>query len=384
MIIIFAISAFIIFWAMVGYPVFLKILDSIMKRQNTKDGTFLPTVTVMVVAHNEEKVIYDKLTNLLTLEYPAHLLSILVASDNSGDKTNSIVEEFIRSNPGHRITLYKAKERKGKTNAQNEAQKLVKSDILVMTDANSMLKANSINEIVSSFSHPDIAYVSGKLILTNKDIDQVGNLEGTYWDLDLEMRRIESNIQTITAGNGALYACRNAEYVDFDPIESHDSAMPIYYALAKKRALYNPDAIAFEKSGDSFKEEYSRKVRMNRNMIKRTLPDLRILNILKYKWFTVFYLGHRTSRYLLWLSHILLLISSIVLIPCSYIFLGITIFQLIAILVAVLFTYKQSNNRLAKMLSYYLMTVVAQVHGVYNIVSGKAKPFWETAESTRN
>ena len=98
-----------------------------------------------------------------------------------------------------------------------------------MTDANAMLKENAVRELVSSFDK-DVSYVSGKLVYSNSNTSLTSNTENTYWDLDTKVREFESNIQTITAGNGAIYACRTAEYHEFNPIQCHDSAMPLYYA----------------------------------------------------------------------------------------------------------------------------------------------------------
>jgi len=298
---IFYLNAFIIFWAMIGYPLFLKVLKRLYRKSGLKkDYTYKPTVTIMVVAHNEEKVILEKLQNIIQLEYPKEKIEFLVASDNSTDKTNKIVKEFINSNPEHRVRLFEVKKRKGKTNAQNEAQKTVSSEILVMTDANSILKLNSIKELVSAFTSDSICYVCGKLEFTNKNFSDVTYSETTYWDSDTGLRKIESDIQTITAGNGAIYACRNDEYCDFEPIQGHDSNMPRHFALQGKRALFNPEAIAYEKAGEIIEDEFKRKVRMNRRILKNILPNIRILNIFKYKWYSFFYLGHRTCRYLLW------------------------------------------------------------------------------------
>lgn len=77
----------------------------------------------------------------------------------------------------------------------------------------------------------------------------------------MEQREIESRIQTITAGNGVIYACISKLYVDFDPIKCHDSSMSFYYA-EKMQAIYNPDAIAYEKAGEVIEDEFKRKVRM--------------------------------------------------------------------------------------------------------------------------
>lgn len=369
---------------MIGFPLSLRVLRKIYKNRTLKkDYNYEPTVTVMVVAHNEEKVIKKKLENIINLDYPKEKIEFLVASDNSTDKTNQIVKKFIKDNPEFKIRLYEVKERKGKTNAQNEAQKTVNSEILVMTDANSMLKSNAIRELVAAFTDDDISYVCGRLVYINKDISDVTNSENTYWDNETTLRKIESDIQTITAGNGAIYACRNSEYYDFEPIKSHDANMPRYYALRNKRALYNPDAIAYEKAGEVIEDEFKRKVRMNRGILKGILPDLRILNVFKYRWFTYFYLGHRTCRYLLWISHATLFITNAFLINESWIYSFTFICQVIFYFLAVLKLITGIDNKYLNLVYYYCVTIMAQWVGVYNILTGKAKPYWEKAESTR-
>lgn len=382
--VIFYLSVFIIFWAMIGYPLSLKLLSRVYRNRTLeKNYAYQPSVTVMVVAHNEEKVIYNKLENIINLDYPKEKIEFLIASDNSTDRTNRIVTEFINDNPEYNIRLFEVKQRKGKTNAQNEAQKTVNSEILVMTDANSMFNSDSVKELVAAFTSNDISYVSGRLVYINKNHSDVTNSESTYWDTDTKLRKIESDIQTITAGNGAIYACRNIEYYDFEPIKSHDSNMPRYYALNGNRAIYNPDAVAAEKAGEVIEDEFKRKVRMSRGILKNILPDLRILNVFKYKWYSYFYFGHRTCRYLLWISHIALFITNLLLIMEHWIFLTTFTGQAIFYILALVKAITKSNNKYLSLVYYYCVTLLAQCMGVYNILTGKVKPFWEKAESTR-
>lgn len=380
--ILFWIMAFIIVWANVGYPLSILFLGKIIKRKNKKLNNYEPTVTIMIVAHNEEKVIKDKLENVINVDYPKNKTTILVSSDNSTDNTNKIVEDFIKKHQSRNIKLYKVQQRKGKTNAQNEAAKIVDSEILVMTDANAMLKENAIKELVSSFD-TNVAYVSGKLVYSNTSDNLTSNTEGTYWDLDTKIREIESNIQTITAGNGAIYACKTKDYYDFNPIQCHDSAMPLYYSLKGKRAIANHDAIAYEKAGENDGDEFKRKIRMSRIVLGSILPTFKILNVFKYKWFTYFYLGHRTSRYLLWFSHIVLLITNILLLKTGIIYIVTFILQTFIYLMAILKNLFNINNKIFNFCSYYCMTIIAQIIGVYKTISGQNKPFWEKAESTR-
>ncbi|CAG9612119.1 hypothetical protein BACCIP111899_01291 [Bacillus rhizoplanae] len=382
--ILFYISGFIIVWAMVGYPISLKLIGRLYKnRKLEKNYSHQPTVTVMVVAHNEEKVILDKLHNILELDYPQDKIEFLIASDNSTDKTNEIVRKFIKEHQDRKVRLYEVQARKGKTNAQNEAQKTVTTEYLVMTDANSIMDKKSVKELMATFISEDIAYVSGRLSIMNHESSDVSSAEASYWDSDMAVREIEGRIQTITAGNGALYACRTKDYYDFDPIQCHDSAMPPLYALQGKKAIANHDAIAYEKAGEVIEDEFGRKVRMNRIILKYILPDIRILNIFKYKWFSYFYFGHRTCRYLLWISHLIVLISNALLITESWFYAMIFAGQILFYLMALAKVITKTNNKYLTLVYYYCVTIIAQWVGVYNILTGKAKPFWEKAESTR-
>lgn len=382
--IIWWINAFIIFEAMIGYPLSLWLLNRVLHlKENKKNLSYEPTVAIMVVAHNEEQVIEEKLNNLLTLNYPNEKLEILVASDFCTDNTNKIVEKFIRSHSSFKISLHKSKKHLGKTNAQNETRELCTSEILVMTDANAMFDKNAIRELVSYFATPDVTYVCGQLKYVNTGKNATASSEGFYWKLDLMCRHIESKLQTITAGNGSIYAVRNKDYVKIDPILCHDSAFPFLYALENNCCLYNPQAVAYEKAGESNQDEFKRKVRMNRGILRSILPSIRIMNIFNYYWFSYFYFGHRTCRYLLWLAHGVLLLASILLIKegCFWQF---TLFcQAIFYMVALLGWFTKSKNRWVKIVTYYCMTIIAQWIGVFNILTGRAKPTWEKATSTR-
>jgi glycosyltransferase involved in cell wall biosynthesis len=382
--ILFYVSGFIILWAMIGYPLSLKLIGKLYKnRQLKKDYSHRPTVTVMIVAHNEEKVILDKMNNILELDYSEDKIEFMVSSDNSTDRTNEVVRQFIEEHKDKNIRLFEVQARKGKTNAQNEAQKTVTTEYLVMTDANSMMDKNAIKELMAAFTSNDIAYVSGKLSIVNQGVSDVSSSEANYWDSDLATRELEGRIQTITAGNGAIYACKTSEYYDFNPIQCHDSAMPPFYVLQGKRAICNHDAIAYEKAGEVIEDEFGRKVRMNRIILKHILPDVRILNIFQYKWFSYFYFGHRTCRYLLWISHVMVFVANVFLIPQSRFYSFTLAGQVLFYLLGIIRVVTKTNNKQLTLIYYYCVTIAAQWVGVYNILTGKANPFWEKAESTR-
>lgn len=383
-IVIFLVNGFCIFWAMIGYPLSLKLLDFILKlKPLEKDYSNFPTVTVLVVAHNEEKVIWDKLLNLTQISYPKDKLKILVSSDNSTDGTINIVNKFINDHTDFKISLYQVKERKGKTNAQNEAKKIINTEFIVLTDANSMFEKEAIAELMATFISDEIAYVCGRLVYTNGDYNPTAQLESSYWDFEMQIRKIESNLQTIVAGNGAIYAVRTKDYLSVDLMESHDTAFPYRFALLNKKALFNEAAIAYEKAGENIGDEFKRKVRMKRRALSSSIIKLKPLNFFKYKWFTYFYIGHRYLRDILWLSHILLLITNIYLSTKFDIFISILAFHLLFYFLSIIQSVFKFKSKYLRFLNYYIITLIAQFVGVCKQLIGKSKPFWDKAESTR-
>lgn len=385
-IVLMCVAAAVIVFAMAGYPVLLVILDKILKpAKNKKTLDFEPTLSYMIVAHNEEAVILNKLENAITLDYPREKMQIIVTSDCSTDRTNEIVKQFIKEHMDYNIVLWETVDHKGKTNAQNEGKRIATGEILVMTDANAMMKTDALKELVSYFSSDDVAYVCGKLVYTNDADNDTSESEATYWNMDLRMRDIESRFQTITAGNGSIYACRTSAYIEIPLIRCHDGAMPYLYAMQGKRALFNPDAISYEKAGENNGDEFKRKVRMNRTILDVFVDGPRALNVFKYKWFSLFYFGHRTCRYLLWLMHLIFFICSVVavVIEPSVLYSLLVLVQIAAFGVSYWSISHTVHNRYVRLISYYGMTVLAQLTAAYRQITGKAKPVWEKAESTR-
>ena len=384
-IVIMCLSAFMAFYAMFGYPLTLIFLNKIKKTKPLKKSlNYEPVVSFMIVAHNEEKCIKTKLENILSFDYPLDKIQILVASDFCTDKTNEIVETFIADHPELNIILNQSKEHKGKTNAQNETQKLATGEILVMTDANSIFEKTALKELVQSFSEDDIWYVCGQLKYVNEN-NLTSTNESLYWKLDLKQREIESDFQTITAGNGSIYAVRNSCYIDVKPIYCHDSQFPLLFALKKKKSKYNKNAIAYEKAGETNKDEFKRKVRMNRKILEIFISMWRPMNVFKYKWFSLFYFGHRTCRYFLWVNHLIFLVASIVLTIMGYhvfgwILLGL---QMLFVLLGIISIYHSIRFKPFRLIGYYSMTVISQFVAAFKQSIGKSKPTWEKAESTR-
>ena len=380
--IIFFIAAFAIFYAMIGYPLTLIILDKVLKRENTKDLSYKPFVSIIISAYNEEQVIEKKLENIIQSTYPYY--EVIVANDASNDNTVAIAEKFIEDHPTYNIRVNTVKNHLGKTNAQDEAVDVANGEIIVFSDANSMFKPDAIDELVSFFTDESIEYVCGSLIYAKDDDVASAVAENSYWDFELNMRKIESEISTIAAGNGAIYAVRKSDYRHYDLVSSHDYEMPLYAGLNKNRALYNPDAIAMEKAGQTSKDEFKRKVRMQRRILTNIFTNLRRLNIFKYGWFSFFHFNHKTLRFLQAFNHIILFLANLALLNAGVFYRIVFIAQVVFYLLAAIGKVTASSSKVFYFPYYYTMMMLAQLKGAYNEATGKSKPTWEKAETTRS
>ena len=107
---------------------------------------------------------------------------------------------------------------------------------------------------------PEVAYVCGQLRILEAPTARTrrASTGATRWGCARPSRRLGS----VTGGNGSIYAVRRADYVEVDPRFGHDLSLPYLMVQRGRRAVYEPEAHAFEKPTPTNETEYRRKVRM--------------------------------------------------------------------------------------------------------------------------
>jgi cellulose synthase/poly-beta-1,6-N-acetylglucosamine synthase-like glycosyltransferase len=225
-------------WTHAGYPVFAAV-GSRLRSRPVRKAEITPVVTLIVPAYDEEAVIARRLENLLALDYPAEQLRIVVSSDGSDDGTDAIVEEVAARES--RVTL-RRRERAGKLPGLDRSVAETESDVVAFTDANTTWAPDALRKLVRNFADEDVAYVCGRLTLQSPE---GANREGVYWRYELWLRGSESRLGSITGGNGSIYAIRRSDYAEA-PF-GHDLSFPPLAVKHGRRAVYEREAIAFEK-----------------------------------------------------------------------------------------------------------------------------------------
>jgi cellulose synthase/poly-beta-1,6-N-acetylglucosamine synthase-like glycosyltransferase len=287
-------------WTHAAYPAFAALLARVAPRRVQKAAIEL-SVTVIIAAYNEESVIARRIENLLALDYPADKLQIVVSSDASSDRTEEIALQY----PGVQVI---SNPRGGKVAAQDRAVRQTDSEIVAFSDANCTWLPDALRTLVRAFADPDVAYVCGQLQILDAD---GGNKEGVYWRYEMVQRGAESQLGSVTGGNGSIYAVRRSDYVEVDPRFGHDLSLPYLMVQHGRRAVYEPDAHAFEKPTPSNETEYRRKVRMFEHcwLIVLRGKMLRRLGPL----YTLEIVSHRLLRYGSGILHVILLVTSLAL-----------------------------------------------------------------------
>jgi cellulose synthase/poly-beta-1,6-N-acetylglucosamine synthase-like glycosyltransferase len=352
-------------WTQAGYPVAAAALARLRGRPVRKRDAE-PTVSLIVAAHDEQDVIERRLRNLLELDYPAEKLEIVVASDASTDRTDELVAAIAERVP--RVRLLPCP-RGGKVAAQNRAVRETSSEILAFSDANAQWKPDALRKLTRNFSDPDVGYVCGGHFYETTDGT---NREGTYWRFEAWLRRSESALGSITGGIGPIYAVRRSDYVEVDPRFGHDLALPYLMVQRGRRAVFEAEAVAWEKPSRNLEDEYRRKVRMFehcwlivlRGRMLRRLGPTYLLEIL----------SHRHLRYASGLLHLVLLGSSIALVRDGWIYDAALATQLLVLAAAA------AGVGIAR---YYVLVTWATVISLFNYVRAGVPAVWEKAEGTR-
>jgi len=353
-------------WTHAVYPAAAKALAALRPRPVRKDVSWEPSVCLIVAAHNEETVIERRLENLLALDYPPEKVEIVVASDASSDAT----DELVGATAGHesRVRLL-ACPRGGKVAAQDRAVRGTTADVVGFSDANATWSPDALRKLVANLADPDVAYVCGALTLQDADGD---NREGLYWRRELRLREAESRLGSVTGGNGSIYALRRADYVEVDSRFGHDLSLPYRMVQRGRRAVFEPEALAFERPTPTNETEYRRKVRMFehcwlitlRGSMFRRLPPLYLGEML----------SHRLLRYGSGMLHVALLASSVALAPAG------PVYALVLAGQAGLLGAAGAGVGMAR---YYVLVTWATNVALWNYLHRGVPATWEAAEGTR-
>jgi len=235
------VSVLLVVYILVGYPLLLKAWRSFGPPVR-KDSTFTTTVTAVLAVYNGGAFIGRKLDHLLSLDYPAGLLDIVVVSDGSTDATDSIVGSYANRN----VRLVRVSHA-GKPSALNVALQHAKGEILLFADVRQTFDAQALRQLVSNFADPSVGCVTGELRFVHTDrVGEAADID-VYWRYEIWARQRHSLIDSIFNTTGCIYALRRslAEPIPSDSL-ADDAIIPLRAFFRGYRVVIDSSAIAYD------------------------------------------------------------------------------------------------------------------------------------------
>ncbi len=297
----FWICAFLVFYTYLGYGMLLWLLVRLKRivkgkaerRALPTNDKQLPDVTFIVCAYNEQDIVDMKMKNIHQLDYPKDKFHIMWVTDGSSDDTNARLKAYSD------VEIVFTPERKGKTAALNHGLSMVKSEITVMTDANTLVNPEAIKEIVRLMQDPKVGCVAGeKRVIARQEGHTAAEGEGLYWRYESALKQMDSELYSAMGAAGELNAIRTALY---NPMPENalldDFVMSMKMVDKGYKIAYTRDAYAMEYGSANLLEESKRKKRIAAGGLQSCWWLRKMMNPFRKPIVAFQFVSHRVLRW---------------------------------------------------------------------------------------
>jgi cellulose synthase/poly-beta-1,6-N-acetylglucosamine synthase-like glycosyltransferase/peptidoglycan/xylan/chitin deacetylase (PgdA/CDA1 family)/spore germination protein YaaH len=230
------------------------------RRKLVVDPTFQPTVSVMIAAYNEEKVIVRTIASILASEHP--ITEIIVVDDGSADQT---FLEIVTHFAGDERVVALKQPNGGKASALNRALSHARGEIAVCIDADTQLKSDAIGLLARHFHDHRIGAVAGNVKVGNR-INLLTRWQSVEYITSQNLdRSAYAVLNAISVCPGAIGAWRKTALVEAGGYQSDTLAedMDLTWRLRRSgwRVGTESGAVAYTEAPDTLKGFFGQRFR---------------------------------------------------------------------------------------------------------------------------
>lgn len=326
-----------------------------------------PKTTLLITAFNEEQFIREKIENSLALDYPN--LEIIIVSDGSNDKTNSILAEY-----QNKIKSIILPNRVGKPMALSQGLKYASGEIICLSDVSALYTRDSIQKLVVPLLNQKIGATGGILSLKKQDQEEQILGEVKYSDYESNLRKLESSIAGTIVLPGTFYAVRRENLtLPLENIIADDFFITCSLLKRGFNLIQVENAVAFEQSSYNTSDEFLRKSRIIAGGIQ-TIFHFPELLISKWGFFLVSHKLLRWTASLFGIIHYLLLAVT-KLYPTLFVLES--IFILLGFLGYIIEKGGLKSPRIIALIKHFLVVNIAVFWGFFGLLSGRQTVKWK-------
>ena len=368
-------------YSYVGFPL-LVLVRGRLRPLPHRAADIEPTVSVVICAYNEAATIGRKLETVLEADYPPGRLEILVASDGSTDGTEKVAGMY--SDRGVRVLPLP---RVGKAAALRSAVDASTGEILVLTDANSLLGRGALRALVRSFADAHVGGVAGNQVYGMDEAGQsAARGERAYWDLDRALKVAESRAGNVIAATGSIYAIRRCHFRPIPGGVTDDFFLSLAVIDDGGRLVFEPSAVAFEEVAESNATEYRRRVRIMTRGLRCLAYYPRLFDPRRHGFYAIELLSHKLLMRVMAVPLAALAVSSASLWQAGRLYrlaaLGQVAGYALALLGLGLRNHDRGRSRILSLPAYFLLVQLASLHALSNLVRGRQYDRWRPTRSS--
>lgn len=376
---LFTASLIMIGMMFLATPILLRAVYFIRGGKKVAYSDALPTVSLILVVRNAEDIIEDKIGNMLSLDYPAEKLEIVIVSDGSTDATESKARAFAREN----IHVFSSASHEGKIHGLNKAAVKCSGELLAFTDGDVVLERDSLLKLVKYFGDPEVGGVCGDKVVV-KDNSKLEHAQHAYTKFAGSIKLLESRVGSISTNDGTLYVIRKELFSEIPPAVTDDLYVCLSVVRQNHLFMFEPEARAYMSapSRDTVHE-----IRRRRRIVSQSLRGIfllrEVLNPFKHGAVSFSLFFNKVLRRLLPVFLILLFMSSMVLAlhyPVIRVFLVMqTAFYLLALSGFLIFQHIPKVKMITKTASlafYFCLGNYGTMLGLIDFLRGRQITKW--------
>ncbi|MBI2428799.1 MAG: glycosyltransferase family 2 protein [Ignavibacteriales bacterium] len=347
-----------------------------MEKNAGREAAYEPTITIIISIFNEEKVIRERIENLLHLNYASNKIQILIGSDGSNDRSNSIIGEYVPQ--GIQVIVFS--NRRGKSSVINDLMKYATNDIVIFSDANTFYHTDVIKNLARHFCDKSIGGVCGYLQLRADKNNSGGRGESTYWEFENKIKQLEGDIFTTFGATGAIYAIRRECFVALPTHKAvaDDFYIPMRVIEQGYRSIYDKNATSWEETTASSYKEFQRKIRIGAANFN-SISDFKYLLHPKYGFIAYGLFSHKILRWFVPFFLILVVIFNSILLSCGKIYEILFFLQVIfvcLVIIGFILDHAKFPIKFFIIPYYFMVANVALLIGFIRFIRGSETAAW--------
>ncbi|MEJ6589289.1 MAG: glycosyltransferase [Crocinitomicaceae bacterium] len=368
------------------YPIALILIS---KKKNNNQLFHLkenaPSLTILMAAHNEDRIIKKKIESILASSYSLDKLEIIIGTDCCTDNTDKIISDYTEKHP--QIKHHVFDRRQGKVRIINKLVKESKNEILVLTDANVLFSKSTLFELTKHFKNKRIGLVDSHMKNYGMNPSGISLPEQSYISLEVRLKDAEGKLWgTMMGPFGGCFAIRKSLFKAVPEnylVDDFHLSMNVLDQGA--HCIHESKAIVYEDVSNHLNAEFNRKIRISTGNFQNLLHFAFML--FKPKKIAFTFISHKVIR---WISPFFIIAS---LIFALFTFSESSISSLLLIcylslisivLIDIVLMKLGLHIRLLRYITHFTLMNLALLIGFFGFLRGNSNGIWKRTERLQN